>query len=370
LTPDIRSSSGRRVFEIVALLVASKEVRSMSLLQRLGSFLAILFGPVLAVAQDANLSFDFRGGQPLPAAFQLFGPEAKDFVKTTADGLRIKVPAARQTTGAAGILLPMVIRGDFEITASYDLMQLDEPTGGHGVGFMLTIDTPSGDALDFLNGNRPKEGHVYLHNHIPIINGKPQYDRLRTFETVAQSGKLRLQRSGGTIVLFVAEGAGDFLELDKVKFGAEDLKSVRLTVFTGHGPFAGDIRIKELTVRGSGKVVAGNVPAFVPPAPGQAAPRAVQPAGQADPPHSRLWWAGVIIIAVLLAALAVFALWFLVKRRRSGEAASEAAIYFPCSGCGTKLKARAELAGKKIKCPGCGNAVEVAAMSASEPSRR
>ncbi len=34
-------------------------------------------------------------------------------------------------------------------------------------------------------------------------------------------------------------------------------------------------------------------------------------------------------------------------------------IAFQCPGCGKKLKTKAELAGKKIKCPECGNAVVV-----------
>ena len=38
-----------------------------------------------------------------------------------------------------------------------------------------------------------------------------------------------------------------------------------------------------------------------------------------------------------------------------------AAISFGCAGCGKKLKAKAELAGKQVKCPQCGKAVHVTA---------
>ncbi len=32
---------------------------------------------------------------------------------------------------------------------------------------------------------------------------------------------------------------------------------------------------------------------------------------------------------------------------------------FPCTHCGKKLRARAELSGKQVKCPECGKAVHV-----------
>jgi hypothetical protein len=39
---------------------------------------------------------------------------------------------------------------------------------------------------------------------------------------------------------------------------------------------------------------------------------------------------------------------------------------FPCPGCGKDLKARADLAGKKVKCPQCGQAVTVPGTAAGE----
>jgi hypothetical protein len=38
------------------------------------------------------------------------------------------------------------------------------------------------------------------------------------------------------------------------------------------------------------------------------------------------------------------------------------AISFSCAACGKKLKARAALAGKKIKCPGCDKPVRIPAI--------
>jgi DNA-directed RNA polymerase subunit RPC12/RpoP len=38
-------------------------------------------------------------------------------------------------------------------------------------------------------------------------------------------------------------------------------------------------------------------------------------------------------------------------------------LFFPCAECGTKLKARPDLAGKKIKCARCGKAVLVPSLA-------
>ncbi len=68
----------------------------------------------------------------------------------------------------------------------------------------------------------------------------------------------------------------------------------------------------------------------------------------------------------------MLALWGLRRRKRRTEqspasiqrdpAAADPArafVSFPCSECGKGLKAKVELAGKKVKCSGCGKAVRV-----------
>jgi RNA polymerase sigma factor (sigma-70 family) len=104
-----------------------------------------------------------------------------------------------------------------------------------------------------------------------------------------------------------------------------------------------------------------------PDAPEEAAPRA----------GSKRWLAGAVILGLLLTlALAV---WLSVRHsRRAGKtpapagdkpaepAAAPASGSFRCSGCGKLLKVKAELAGKKVKCPQCGQAVRIPAIKARE----
>jgi hypothetical protein len=84
-------------------------------------------------------------------------------------------------------------------------------------------------------------------------------------------------------------------------------------------------------------------------------------------------------------AVSVFGLWCSARRsRRAGKVPALAPVedeqakpapasppcVVPCSGCGKHLKARGDLAGKRVKCPHCGQAVLVPAIKAAGPESR
>jgi len=84
-------------------------------------------------------------------------------------------------------------------------------------------------------------------------------------------------------------------------------------------------------------------------------------------------------ISSLGLALTLFGVWWCVRRNRGPAQASlsppavgkpaavSPSISVRCSGCGKKLKAGADFAGKKVKCPQCGQAVFVPAIKAEAP---
>jgi hypothetical protein len=104
--------------------------------------------------------------------------------------------------------------------------------------------------------------------------------------------------------------------------------------------------------------------------PGAPVPDAPEQAAQAR--TGRGWVAGVVLLGLVVTLS--LAVWLYVRQgRRAAEAPvpasvpvqqarTEAApVVFTCPGCGKGLKARAALAGKKVKCPRCGTAALVAA---------
>jgi hypothetical protein len=56
-----------------------------------------------------------------------------------------------------------------------------------------------------------------------------------------------------------------------------------------------------------------------------------------------------------------------VPGRPAGPQAAAPSVGFACPGCGHGLRARAALAGKRVKCPRCGAAVSVPGIQAAGP---
>src|SRR5262249_33172520 len=81
--------------------------------------------------------------------------------------------------------------------------------------------------------------------------------------------------------------------------------------------------------------------------------------GEGPPPGTSTWWVagGLAGMGLLAAALA----WLAWRRRTAtaAPAAVTAAVSFRCPGGRRGLKGKPERAGKKVKCPQCGQAVPV-----------
>jgi WD40 repeat protein len=91
--------------------------------------------------------------------------------------------------------------------------------------------------------------------------------------------------------------------------------------------------------------------------------------GEVAKTGSKLWLLSALALGL---ATAYLAFWFYVRHTRRTAALAPASgsipapsvavpppLVFACNGCGKRLRARAELAGKKVKCPQCGQPVPV-----------
>jgi hypothetical protein len=110
------------------------------------------------------------------------------------------------------------------------------------------------------------------------------------------------------------------------------------------------------------------------PAPGVPADSSADTGSEGAPTEGRPrgWLAAVVVMGLLL-ALGVGAGLYVLRRRRAPKTparveetrpttpvgARAAPVAVACSGCGKRLKVRTVLAGKKVKCPQCGQAVPV-----------
>jgi serine/threonine protein kinase len=328
-------------------------------------------GPPAEPSPAGEFYQDFRGSKPPLPPLQLTGSDAQAVTRPEEEGFRITLPARRKQTDRVGLVLPTRVKGDFEITSGYELLLANQPTEGHGVGINLfiEIDTPRRDVAEVARIVRQNEGEVYCCDRISTDDeGKRTY-HLDFFPTDARKGRLRLTRLGREVTLSAAEGAkGEFEELCRYDLGTEDVILITACAFPGFAQNPVDLRIQDLRVH---LLNAAAVASLERPAAG--------PRGRG----SRGWLAaaGALGLVILLTALGV---WLVVRRSRRGGAEPSPALVNPglvrgeeappipfrCPGCGQGLRARAELAGKKVKCRHCGQAVLVPAIrSAGEAGR-
>jgi serine/threonine protein kinase len=308
----------------------------------------------------------------------IFGPDAADCVKFEPDGLRITLPATypRQRPGT-GVVTDFGVKGDFEITLSFEI--LGGPIlGGWGNPTELRLvvvpnEYPRPGKWHHANQNRailsrepPGRNNAggfvadstrWNNEDVPkdewgneIFDGIELHTRKRS-PAAANTGRLRLVRSGPTLYFFTGDGPGeDFALLQTQQFGTEDLKNVRILGSTG-GPGASlDVLVTDVSIRAD------------------ALPKVSAPAPQKAPATGgRGWLVAVSALSCLSVAVAVsLGAWHYARTRRRAAPAGPVpgvgavrAIVFKCPGCGKGLRARVDQAGTKPNCPQCGKGVVV-----------
>jgi hypothetical protein len=315
-----------------------------------------------ALASERGLYQDFRNQHPLMPGLALVGKDADDYTKRGPEGYRVTLPAGRKATRpllGVGVLSSFEVRGDFQITGSFDLLAADAPAGPKDVvGVELFImREPDGKHMARLGRFNTSEGQVYEvrdSDFSALQKGGPA--RIVREPTQETQGKLRLVRRGSMLTYLVQDATtqGQFKELFKTEFGTEPLKVLLYDVYPGDHFGTVDARLVDFRVERGSEVLAQAVAApAVEPAPG---------AGQ------RGIWKIVFAFGLLLVSLVGGGLALRHARRHDvpdtssdvpAPGLANAARVFACAACGKRLKVRAELEGKRVKCPQCGEAVTV-----------
>ena len=315
--------------------------------------------------------YSFQDGLEKFPSLELYGPDADAAAKTDAQGLRIKVPAGRQRSDLdIGVVLPLRIRGDFDISAGYELLSFGQPTPTSGLGVQMLVEfdsaflrgakatrlrKPTGDssAKQFEPVNA--EGEIFGATVVEKDGNLAGVVNVRALEP---KGRLKLTRNGSELQYWVKDGNSDYHLISNREFGTDDVKMIRLFCFTGFKSVGVDVRFTDLMVEADTNpesiVVSATADAGVP--------------AETETLSSKRW---LLLLGVFVGGLVVVAAgaayWF---RSRGGsmtfapsEAANDvalsSAVSFSCTTCGKKLRARAELAGKKVRCSQCSQAVLV-----------
>jgi serine/threonine protein kinase len=242
--------------------------------------------------------------------FRLDGLDPEQCVQFEPAGLRITLPVGHEGRRiGTGLASNFAIKGDFEITMSYEILQEPESAdAGRGteVYLWVDLDEPAVDRVMLFRGVASRKRYVAARFLPGERMGKPgtppRWSGGPPLPTAAMKGRLRLVRTGATLFYYVAENADkDFTLLDQHPVGTEDGKMVRIGGITG-GPQASlDARILDLSIRSES----------LPGAPEKQAEASGQPEGKG-------WWAfGVILGLLLIVALTLGAGFYLRHRSRS-----------------------------------------------------
>src|SRR5207253_533469 len=130
-----------------------------------------------------------------------------------AAGLRITPPAGKPNHARTGVRPFITLHGDFEVTASYEILQADTPTEGFGVGVSVYVQTdPETKTAASLARRVMTTGKtLFVADRMDV--GAGGQHRMKYFPAAAATGRLRLKRVGPTVQFLVAEaGSENFVQ--------------------------------------------------------------------------------------------------------------------------------------------------------------
>jgi hypothetical protein len=289
-------------------------------------------------------------------------------VRHEAAGARVTLPAGAGQLATTGLATTFTVHGDFEITLAYEVLKADRPTTGYGVGVSIyaAINTDTSDAASLARRVMPMGGAVFMSDRM-TGDGDANH-KVTTRPSTASAGRLRLRRVGSKLhFLLSEENRPEFEQVDEVEFGTADLRWLQFGGDAGGSESGLDLRLLDLSVAAEDLPGLVDLPETPPtrPDPPRVASTPKQPAPPTQPRKADGWgWmAAMVLGGVGIASSLALGAWLFVRRgrRRGQSAAGKPATVapprsFPCSGCGKRLKVKAELVGKKVKCPHCGRA--------------
>jgi hypothetical protein len=347
-------------------------------------------GMVLCAApawgQEGTADHDFRGRNFDTRMLVYAGPDAANYIRPEEEGLRIRFAPGDVPKQPVGIAWQTRVIGDFVATARYEILQDEPPKRGSGVGveLYLMLDNAARDGIAFARQLHPAHGAVVSFNHNTNNEQGKRYGKL--FKHVpttdaSKRGRLRLARVGAELTASIAEGDADaFQEIIRYEVSDVDLRMVRLAALPGGDPNATlDFRVLDFQLKGD-----------LPGLDGVKLRSSKQPAaGGADDPERpeperrKPWFLIGILLLVFGVGVTFVAVFLFVWLRRSsgtprspsGKTVSKAPKNkqsdepkprptvgrLSCPACGQKIKLKDGMGGKRVKCPGCGGAVQVPA---------
>jgi Protein of unknown function (DUF1583) C domain len=214
----------------------------------------------------------FRGTPRQAKDFELLGAGAAEYVKYEADGLRIALPAGkkRQPTGVA---TTFGVKGDFDVSVRYEILQEPEPADAGtvytGTRINLSVKTDAVSEAAIRRKVTPEDPvHILAWRTMrPEGEAKSQL-KGAIFPVKEKKGRLRMERKGAEVTYSLAEGDDkEFKVLTTFAFVADDVKAVQLFGGTSSPKAALEVRFTDLHIAAKAMVPKAPAPIKPPPEP-------------------------------------------------------------------------------------------------------
>jgi hypothetical protein len=232
----------------------------------------------------------------LDTHFGRYGSAAAKTIARDAKGtVGFRLPAAKDL-GQHGLYSYIVLAGDFEVSATYEWIDVTPPQIGYGAGCGIAVDTGGGGVMVSLarthfadKDKGPGYGVTVGRSAGTEVDYKTQY-----FYSKATRGRLVLRREKGELICLTADGPkGELEERCRVDYPDGTVRQVRFFADTGGSPTALDARLGQIRVRAD--EVTGGFP-------------------RSEQPRAIPWWL-IVAVSLLIVAIALF----FVRRRLQGH---------------------------------------------------
>ena len=187
----------------------------------------------------------------MPPVLTLFQVEKDELLQIEPEGARITLPKGwiHRTGGGVGFWTAFGLKGDFDITTTFEVLHADTPPSGYGVGVCLHVTRKGRGAAGIARLVLPQGVQAIFWDK---YNAKLWGEQQGAAPCTEKVGRLRLKRTGTTLLYLWAPGIdGDnFQQIHQMEFFADDMDAIRLTALTGRTPSSVDVRLLDLRVRG------------------------------------------------------------------------------------------------------------------------
>jgi serine/threonine protein kinase len=235
---------------------------------------------------------DFRDKKPVVDHFFMMGTDWEKIIAPEREGLRVNLPATRKvqrTMRGIGLGTNLPVAGDFQITATYELLSAGTPASSNeAAGVDLFVQRAGFGRFN------TQQGPVYE-------MGVRASSKKQRVPTAATKGQLRLARAGSILSYLVKDDTtqGEFKELYQTEFDTEPLKFILFEVNPGREATPVEARLIDLRIE-------SNLPIQAPPPDPSGPPRGA----------GRRWLAAAGVFVLFVSLGLALAQWLYLRRRR------------------------------------------------------